>query len=429
MKILFLTYHFAPYNHIGAVRCVKTAKYLTQMGDQVRVLAAADQPFSADLDAEIDTAHITHVQCPHLDGVASKVSTHNRAGGRSTSSGLSMWRMLLRKAYQAFKVLTWYPDNVAFWRTGLLKAARREVQTFQPDIILASGPPFTPLVVAAQLSRESGIPWVCELRDLWVDNHNYPFPRWRRHFEQKMEQRTLRGASAIITVSEPLKQKLKRKYSTDIQVITNGFDPNDYHCIQNSPFSDDQLNIVYTGFIYRERQDINPLLLAMRHLDPAVDKVRLHLFGRSLGDVTAHAEALGIAEAVFNHGSISHKKALAAQRAADCLLYLSWNDPCETGVFSGKLFEYLGARRHILCVGTAANVATDLIIERAAGHVSGDPVALAVILRELCAQKRAYGRSADLPISVGQGFTRQEQVARLRQVLADALLSDRMGAT
>src|SRR5215210_3454712 len=112
MKVLFLTYHFAPYNHIGAIRCVKTAKYLTQMGDEVKVLAAAGQPFAASLDLEIDAKDVRHIPCPHLDRISYSVAA---------GSGLLQWsvdkkrrqgshRAILRYLYNGYKTLTWYPD-------------------------------------------------------------------------------------------------------------------------------------------------------------------------------------------------------------------------------------------------------------------------------------------------------------------------------
>lgn len=42
---------------------------------------------------------------------------------------------------------------------------------WKPDVILASAMPYTSLLVAAKLSRKYDIPFVAELRDLWVDNH------------------------------------------------------------------------------------------------------------------------------------------------------------------------------------------------------------------------------------------------------------------
>lgn len=420
MRILFITYHFAPFNHIGAVRCVKTAKYLAQSGDRVRVLAAANQPFPADLDVEVGPETVRLVPCRHLDRVAHAVQARNRDAATASSSGQSSRRKLLRGLYRGYKTAFWYPDNIALWRRPLLAAARRELHDFRPDVILASGPPFTPLVVAGQLSHESGVPWVCELRDLWVDNHGYQHPRWRRYFEAKLERRTLANAAALITVSEPLKQSLARKYSAPVHVVTNGFEPDDYPAADESAFPDDELAIVYTGFIYHERQDITPLLEAMAKLGSRC-RIRLHLYGRGMESVLGQAKALGIAESVIGHGTVPYHAALRAQRGADMLLFLSWNDPKEVGIFSGKLFEYLGARRPILCVGHTTNVATDLVAERDAGYVSGSPDKLATFLERIYRQKRQDGRTPDLPATVGRGLTRREQVEKVRHVLADVV--------
>ncbi|MCH8684176.1 glycosyltransferase [Pedomonas mirosovicensis] len=423
MKILFLTYHFAPYNHIGAVRCVKTAKYLSEMGHSVRVLAAADQPYPPNLPLEVNPDTVRRLRCLNLDQFA-------RQAANSVSSGLvipearrtdNFTRKLLRKIYFFYKTILWYPDQVRTWRKPLVKEGREEIKNFCPDIIFASGPPFTPLMAAAQLSRESGIPWVCELRDLWADNANYQFPQWRRTLENRLERRILTGASALITVSDPLADKLKIKYALPVHVVTNGFEESDFPEINPSIFPSDRLNLVYTGSVYRNKQDIRPLLAAIQQVNRDREKVVLHLYGRAIGDVLNNVAAFGMGSSVQYHGTISYKEALAAQRSADAAVFLVWNDPAEPGVYSGKLFEYLGARRPIIGVGTVRSVATDLIIERDAGFVSGDPGRLSQVLVELYERKLTHGRIPDLPASVGVGFTRKEQVEKVASILVDTI--------
>ncbi|MCS6841315.1 MAG: hypothetical protein NZ701_11090, partial [Roseiflexus sp.] len=111
-----------------------------------------------------------------------------------------------------------------------------------------------------------------------------------------------------------------------------------------------------------------------------------------------------------------HREALAQQRAADVLLLLLWNDPRERGVYTGKLFEYLGARRPILGIGPAGNVAADLIRERRAGLVSADPAEVAgQLVRWLDAKER--GSIPDLPEAVAAGLSRADQTRRLEAFL------------
>ena len=40
LRVLFVTHYFPPYNHIGAVRTGKMAKYLSAFGHSVRVVSA-----------------------------------------------------------------------------------------------------------------------------------------------------------------------------------------------------------------------------------------------------------------------------------------------------------------------------------------------------------------------------------------------------
>ena len=69
------------------------------------------------------------------------------------------------------------------------------------------------------------------------------------------------------------------------------------------------------------------------------------------------------------HSSVAHKQALNIQRDADILLLLLWNTKAEEGVFTGKLFEYIGARRQIICLGMRDGAAASLIKNRELGVV------------------------------------------------------------
>ena len=49
------------------------------------------------------------------------------------------------------------------------------------------------------------------------------------------------------------------------------------------------------------------------------------------------------------------------QRESQVLLTLGWSDLRETGQHTGKVFEYLGARRPILAIGGSRGVVTELL--------------------------------------------------------------------
>ena len=105
------------------------------------------------------------------------------------------------------------------------------------------------------------------------------------------------------------------------------------------------------------------------------------------------------------------------QQSADVLLLLLWSDPREAGVYTGKLFEYIGSGRPILVVGGAQGVAADLIRSRALGVVASEPNAIAKVLSGWLGEKRATGRIAAPPHEAKAGLSREEQFCKVDDLL------------
>ncbi|HZV26985.1 MAG TPA: hypothetical protein VFG00_11920, partial [Acidothermaceae bacterium] len=118
-------------------------------------------------------------------------------------------------------------------------------------------------------------------------------------------------------------------------------------------------------------------------------------------------------------GAVPYRESLAEQRRADILLLLLWNDPREVGVYTGKLFDYVGAGRPILAIGTEHGVAAELIRLRGLGVAAADPLAIAIALRQWIDEKREAGQVAALPESTKAGLSRDEQFARVDDLLHD----------
>jgi glycosyltransferase involved in cell wall biosynthesis len=295
---------------------------------------------------------------------------------------------------------------------------------WKPDLILASSPPPTSLLVAHKLSRRFGIPWVAELRDLWVDHHYYNQPGWRKSIETRLERKVLSSAAGLVTVSEPLAESLRAKYGRPTAVVLNGFDPGDY-----SPESAvtaagrDELRIVYTGATYPGKQDVSPLFAALGQLGELSGKVRVVFYGSYLNAVREKAAEYGVEHLVEVMAPIPYKESLEAQSGADVLLLLLWTDPRERGVYTGKLFEYIGARRPILAVGGSDCVAAELIASRSAGVVINDPVGIADQLRRWIETKREAGVIPGVPAESTAGISREEQVSVLEDFLTGRLQS------
>jgi hypothetical protein len=87
-----------------------------------------------------------------------------------------------------------------------------------------------------------------------------------------------------------------------------------------------------------------------------------------------------LGDVVKQYGGVPPDVSVQKQRESQILLLLSWNDPRERGTYTGKVFEYLAARRPILGVGGPRGVVSELLETTSAGHHTSDPVSLEKIV-------------------------------------------------
>jgi glycosyltransferase involved in cell wall biosynthesis len=237
--------------------------------------------------------------------------------------------------------------------------------------------------------------------------------------ERRLERFTLSSAAGLVTVSEPLAEVLRGRHHRPTITVTNGFDPADYP--ETSHPATDGITLLYTGQLF-SRQDPSPLIRALALLDASErQQVIVRFVGKflamQLAGPLALAESLGVRDRIELLPPVPYRDSLRMQRDADVLVQFSWNDPSQTGVLSGKLFEYIGARRPILLVGATHSLATTLVRERALGVSVENPDAIAVQLRAWLIEKSATGRLPDLPASAGAGLTREDQTRVLEAFL------------
>jgi glycosyltransferase involved in cell wall biosynthesis len=225
---------------------------------------------------------------------------------------------------------------------------------------------------------------VADLRDLWSQDHNSTAPGWRRRIDRLIERRTFRNAAALVTVSPPLAQDLGSLHAAvPVHSILNGFDPEET-AVDHRP--DPVFTLTHTGTFYQGRRDPTLLFEAVANLidrgDVPKDGIRIRLFARHEPWVGRLAERHGVAHAVELLPWGSRQRSLEAQRTAQVLLLLHWGGHKERGVYTGKIFEYLAARRPILMIGGADGVLSELIHETQAGvHVTDQPSLEQALLR------------------------------------------------
>jgi Glycosyl transferase 4-like domain/Glycosyl transferases group 1 len=432
MKILLVSYYFAPANAMGALRTSRLASFLMRRGHDVRVLAAGDPGPPPTLDCDFPNERVLRTPQLDINWLPRRLATLRNtlrsaptdvfeASSACAASGDSPVRRgtgLLRRASMLYTNALNWPDARAGWLPYAWRAGQQLLRAWRPDLIYASSPPPTCLLLGKLLSARCGAPWVAEFRDRWSDDPYYARPSWRQALEARLEGRTVASARAVVTVSEPWAKHYAEAYGKPAFVVLNGFDPEDYARRESagavdSPF----LEIVYTGGIYPGRRDPTPLFQAIARSPELRSAVRVQFYGTSGEHARPLAAAAGVQDQVIVHPHVPRAGVAAIQQRADVLLLMQWNDPREQGNLPGKLFEYLGARRPILGLGLEDGVPATIIRERSAGCFTNDPEQIAAQLAIWLDTKRRLGHLPPLPPAAASGFTRTEQFTKLEQFL------------
>lgn len=270
-----------------------------------------------------------------------------------------------------------FPDLTDLW----VGKAFESVSTENWDLVVSTACPYTVHRVAAKLRKNNcAKKWIADWRDLWIENHIYPGLPLFRNLESRWERSWMCLADRIITVSEPLAEILRSKHGPKVDVVYNGFDPEDLVDLPaETAFPPDSVfRILYTGTIYEGKQNPSPLFEAIKqlHEQQELEPNQLQIiFCGNNADVSELAKQFGVEDYVQYLGFLPRPQVLQMQQSVDALLFLEFEAPGVDGILTGKLFEYLFSIPPILAVGVSENTSVGrLILQANRGFVLGNNV-------------------------------------------------------
>jgi len=331
-KVLFVSYFFPPIGGGGVIRTLKFTKYLPQFGWRPLVLTVKesfypiyDKSLLEELPPEVEINRVNYFE-------------------PATWIKKNFWQSLLSYIIYPFFLI---PDRQILWFLPALKRAGEIIEKENIKIIYTSSAPNSDHLIGYFLKKHHRIKWVADFRDEWTNNplRRFPTPihRW---LNQYWEKKVVKSADRVISVSGPITRYLssicpdKKKFFT----ITNGFDRPDFEGAK--PKKDKKrFTIMFSGSIYNTKI-IEPFLQAIKEIDLKDLKV----------------EFVGIKKRV------PHKEAVKLLFRADVLLLILAAVP-RPGVLTGKLFEYLAAKKPILALIPENTEAAKLIKKFKVGEI------------------------------------------------------------
>ncbi len=413
-KILFITYFFPPLGMGGVQRQAKLCKYLIQLGWDISVLTSSPKWFIAyddsiyrEIKNQVKIFRIPSYDHFHIN--IDKISLERDKRLNFTTLGSS----------DIFSI----PDKEIGWYFNAVKYGRKIIKDRSFDFILVSVPPFSSALIARRLSKISGVPYLIDFRDPWIDEKLFPsFSYMHRKLNYFLEKRTILGAFKILTINEKIKKSIENRYKeVNVEIINQGYDPDDYQKdIKDT--KKDKLSICYMGSLLKGRKP-DSLIKALNYLldenEELKGKIFLHFVGKNSQTACLLAQKMKIKESVVCYNYIEHRKALKIAQNADLLwLYISQREG--ENISTGKLYEYIGTG-NVIIASIPGNTAAAETLREFKRHYIVEPenyVSLSYLIKEMY-YKKLSGESLREEIAPDGPYNRKNIAQKLSSLLRE----------
>jgi len=386
-RVLVVANPFPPMASGGNARIVRFCRHLPDHGWEPVVLtarASGPVPVPEDLQvvrAAAPTPAAAYALARRADAAVRAARTSRRAGGPAPAcrpagdhpvtggptGGPAGTRSTSRQ--KRFNDWLFVPDTYVGWILPALRAGKRLLAEQHFDAVFSSYPRGSAQLVAAELARVGGLPWLADYRDPWTTGSERRFASAaHKRTHAALEEHTLRWAAQVTAVNAAILADLLHAYpflQARGEVISNGFDPDEP---ADKVDLGDGFWFVHTGRLYQRMGEVSRFLQALAALP---DDVRVLFLGVEGSQVRAEAERLGIGHRVRVEPFAAHSYALGCQRAADALLLITL---AEAESLTGKVFEYLASGKPVFAI-TPPGSAAQQLLQRAGASAWAEPQA------------------------------------------------------
>ncbi len=339
--VLMIAFHYPPFQgSSGVLRTWSFSRYLPDSGWSPLVLTASPGAYGP---------------------------VEERPGGLKVPPNVKLWRAMAFDTARKLSVRGRYlrsmalPDRWVSWYPAAVLRALWIVRKHRPKLIWSTYPIATAHLVALTVQRLTGLPWVADFRDSMTEEGYPANPRERRLY-QRIEQRAVSRAQAVVFTTEGTRRMYTGRYGEDaarrFHVIPNGYGEDNFQraeALRSGPRARDSspLVLLHSGVLYPSERDPRPFLQALASLKTQgrISANELRIVLRATGHdalIRSLVDSAGVGDIVKLAGPIAYEPALAEMLDADALLLFQAAN-CNHQI-PAKLYEYLRAGRPILAL-------------------------------------------------------------------------------
>ena len=346
-KVLIISFHFPPSSLVGAKRFAFLSGKLQKQNYEVNVLTVKEK-YVVPKDRSIEFSGKVHrtAMYPSYNPIERKI---------------------LKKIFcTLWKRYLCIIDPFCGWLFPGLVKGYKIVKNRNIDVLIATGPPFTTMVIGFLLSKMTQAKLILDYRDPWTNHNGNLWNIISKKTNERIEKKAVKNASALVFCSRKMKDNFIERFGKEIDeichVVTNGFYNMEH--IQPLSLGESQKNVVYAGNFYGERR-IKLLANAITHaIEEGIitkENFRFHVFGTICAEDKHAIKRYGLDHLVKEYPRVSHKKLIRYLRMAD-ILYLPSGSDVKYAI-PYKFFDYLSVKRPILAVAPENSAVADMMRE------------------------------------------------------------------
>ena len=372
-KVLIITYYWPPAGGSGVQRWLKFSKYLRDFEIEP-VIYTIDNPSYPILDKSLESEIPKDLEIlkQAIFEPNSMLSFFGRNNKKESAGFLNPNPTFFGSIIQYIRANYFIPDARKFWIQPSVNFLSNYLENNHIDAIITTGPPHSMHLIGLELKKKLGIKWISDFRDPWTEIDYFqqlPLTKKATKKHQDLEQEVLINSDMVVVVGETMKEKFLQ-HTKRIEVLTNGFDTIEDLSTQKL---DEKFSITHVGLMNSDR---NPTILwevlneiSNTNLNFKND-LRIKLIGKLDDAVIQDLK-------VFDHNTIEtipylDHKDVGKYQASSQILLLSINEvPSAKGIITGKIFEYLQAKRPILAIGPEDGDAAMILKNTNAGTIVG----------------------------------------------------------
>ncbi|MEK9657104.1 MAG: hypothetical protein VW378_01875 [bacterium] len=399
-KILIISWYFPPNSSIGSQRVKAFAEFLIQKGHPVYVITVKHNNSHDQTSIPEGITKMFEVkEFNFIQYLKQKLSTTNvtlTKIKKEQGKGGSRTKLKIQKYVKSWiRTICYWPDASFLWFFLNKSKFQAIINDIKPDIIFSSATPHTCHLIAGYLSKKNAIPWVAEFRDLWSQNNV-----WKRAFplnllDRWIEKKVMKPASFLATVSETLKKDLEFLHKKECLTVMNGFTLKKWQEVvaARECSNTNEIVIRYMGKLYDGRRCPKLLFDALNEIKLKKINIKLEFY---VMDPDYLYELLSqysqLSGCISIHPVVSYEESLSLQQTADINLLLEENTLKAKGNLTGKLFEYLCAKRPILAIAHPESEIKTVLDETRMGQLLNNKSEIIAFLEQKVTEKELAGK-------------------------------------